>query len=80
MYKSPIELILGEPRTEINNEIGKVILDVGVSVDKEELIKALAYDRQQYEKGYEDGKAEYEVVRCKDCKFYKLVECDGGKK
>ena len=49
MYKSPIELILGEPRTEINNEIGKVIQDVGVSVDKEELIKALAYDRQQYE-------------------------------
>ena len=27
-----------------------------VSVDKDELIRALQYDRGQYEKGYEDGK------------------------
>lgn len=27
---------------------------IGYSVDKEELIKALTYDRQQYEKGRED--------------------------
>ena len=31
-------------------------LDVGVYVDKEELIKALKYDREQYQKGYEDGR------------------------
>ena len=30
--------------------------DIGVSVDKEELKKALRYDRQQYEKGYADAK------------------------
>lgn len=58
MYKSPIEVVLGNLRTKIDNEIAKTIRDVGVFVDKEELIKALAYDRQQYEKGYEDGKAE----------------------
>lgn len=29
---------------------------VGVNIDREELIKALRYDRGQYEKGYADGK------------------------
>ena len=28
---------------------------VGVTVDKEELIKALRYDRRQYENGYRDA-------------------------
>ena len=70
MYKSPIEVVLGELRTEIGNEIDKVIQEAGVLVDKEELNKALEYDRQQYEKGYEDGKAEHEVVRCRDCVFW----------
>ena len=36
--------------------IMKAIREVGVNVDKEELIKALQYDRNQYTKGYEDGK------------------------
>lgn len=36
----------------------KAIRKVGVNVDKGELIKALQYDRNQYEKGYEDGKNE----------------------
>ena len=29
----------------------------GIFVDKEELIKALQYDRNQYVKGYSDGRA-----------------------
>lgn len=29
---------------------------IGVDVDKEELTKALKYDREQYQKGYKDGK------------------------
>lgn len=33
---------------------------VGYNIDKEELVKALAYDRHQYENGYQDGKAEAE--------------------
>lgn len=36
----------------------KAIRKVGVNVDKSELIKALQYDRDQYAKGYEDGKNE----------------------
>ena len=34
----------------------KAIRKVGVNVDKGELIKALQYDRNQYAKGYKDGK------------------------
>ena len=29
---------------------------IGYNIDKSELIKALNYDREQYEKGYQDGK------------------------
>ncbi len=36
----------------------KAVRKVGVNVDKGELIKALQYDRDQYTKGYEDGKNE----------------------
>lgn len=60
MYKSPIEKIYSELQTQMaqedENMIMTAIREVGVNVDKEELIKALRYDRNQYTKGYEDGK------------------------
>ena len=60
LYKSPIEKIYGELQTQIVQEdeklVMKAIREVGVNVDKDELIKALQYDRNQYTKGYEDGK------------------------
>ena len=60
MYTSPIEKIYGEVQTQIVQEdekmVMKAIREVGVNVDKETLIKALQYDRNQYTKGYEDGK------------------------
>ena len=64
MYKSPIEkmMIYGEIQTQMvqedENMVMKAIREVGITVDKEELIKALQYDRKQYTKGYEDGKNE----------------------
>lgn len=66
-YKPPIELLCNDFMNKIvteiqeNNEI-KIMATVNqvVSVDKKELIKALNYDRQQYEKGYADAKAEYQ--------------------
>jgi len=54
-YESPIEIISGKMRMEQENHIFKVIQDYGVNVDKDELIKALQYDRDQYEKGYING-------------------------
>ena len=58
MYESPIELVYhGKPQWKIDEEILQYIQEMGINVDREELIKALAYDRGQYDKGYKDGKA-----------------------
>lgn len=62
MYKNPINLIYKDYQTQMKVDVDKLILEavqeVGVAVDKDELIKAINYDRQQYEKGYADGKKE----------------------
>ena len=55
MYESPITQILGEMQTQYENDCMKVVQQCGFDVNKEELIKALSYDRNQYSKGYEDG-------------------------
>lgn len=57
MYQSPIEIIHDNMRMEIEGEVYKAVQRVGVNVDKEELLKALQYDRGQYLKGYGDGYA-----------------------
>lgn len=63
MWESPVNLI-----ETISDAVTKefedgVMLEItrqfGVSVDKKELTRALAYDREQYEKGYEDAKMKY---------------------
>ena len=58
MYKAPIELISSPSKFDIDGEIYKAVVQCGVSVDKDELIRALQYDRDQYYKGYADAKAE----------------------
>lgn len=69
MYNPPVELLLSEIKTQVAEKceeaVYEAVVHYGVSVDREELRKALAYDRQQYEKGYQDAMAE--LVRCKDC-------------
>lgn len=59
MYKPPIDLIYREMETqlrdEVDNKIFTTVQNVGIHVDKKELIKALAYDREQYIQGYKDG-------------------------
>lgn len=55
MYQSPIEIITKKMRTQFEDNVFKAIQDYGIVVDKDELIKALKYDRDQYEKGYRDG-------------------------
>lgn len=55
MYESPIKQILGEMKITYENECMKAVQSVGFDVNKEELIKALMYDRNQYEKGCSDG-------------------------
>lgn len=72
MYKSPIEIIQGELHTKMEGEIMKAVQQVGISVDKDELLHALAYDRSQYQLGFIDGKikAMEELVHCEDCRYW----------
>lgn len=72
MYKSPIELKIEDIVSDVVKQVDEYTLrcfqQIGVNVDKYELIKALEYDRGQYEKGWKDREAE--IIRCKDCKWY----------
>ena len=59
MYNSPIEIITTEITRQINKQteeaVYQALQSIGVNVNKDELIKALQYDRDQYDKGYADG-------------------------
>lgn len=59
MYKSPIDIIMSEIKFDIAKQqeenIVKAVQEYGIDIDYDELIKALNYDRNQYNKGYEDG-------------------------
>lgn len=81
-YKSPIEIIYGEMTHKLENEVFTAVQNIGINVDKDELIRALAYDRDQYHTGYSDAMmSAVEVVRCKDCVYYKsekLLRVDGS--
>lgn len=57
-YESPISLKIQEIATKISEErdnriIAEISEQMGVNVDKYELARALAYDRDQYRKGFE---------------------------
>lgn len=56
MYKSPVEFITKKMNAQIEDCIFEAIQEVVANIDKEELIRALQYDRDQYEQGYRDGK------------------------
>ena len=55
MYESPINIIISELCTKLESDCVKSVQRYGFDVDKEELAKALNYDRKQYEKGYMYG-------------------------
>lgn len=54
-YESPIKTVIGEAKTQIDNDVYKAVCQIGIRVDKEELLRALQYDRGQYDKGFADG-------------------------
>lgn len=84
MYESPIELlrmndfINGEIQ-KINNAarnhqeecVYKAVLNYDIKVDKDELIRALNYDRQQYQEGFRDGARKFAEKLIEHC-FYDL--------
>ena len=65
MYKSPIEIIIGQIKTNYEDEIFRAVQNVGINVDREELLKALEYDRGQYEEGFRKGE-EYTLSQIKN--------------
>lgn len=62
-YKSPIDVIIDDMQLQFRDAfddaiVHAVVQNVDIAVDKDELIKALKYDRQEYDRGYADGKWE----------------------
>lgn len=63
MYESPITTMITEIQDNVakrfteqtENMVYQEVRNIGVYIDKEELLKALKYDRNQYEKGYADA-------------------------
>lgn len=56
-YKSPIEMIYDDIKMRYENDVVKAVQAYDIKVDKAELLKALKYDRAQYDKGFSDGYA-----------------------
>ena len=83
-YSSPIQLILSDFQMKIEDDVCKAVQSVGVNVDKDEIIKALQYDRDQYAKGFTDGYAEgiemgksiviEELKRCIESGFERSID------
>lgn len=73
MYDSPIDLYISDIHNQIvaqqDEQIYQAVVHFFPDVKRDELLKALRYDREQYDKGYADGKRDAmdELVRCKDC-------------
>ena len=68
MWNSPLEKIYGDIHSQMvkqdeENMIYTVRQAFGYSVDKNELLKALQYDREQYKKGYDDAMCVIEDIR-----------------
>ena len=55
MYESPIKIIIGQIKTNYEDAIYSAVQNVGINVDREELLKALEYDRGQFEEGFKEG-------------------------
>jgi len=55
MYQSPIDMIFTSMKAKVEKEVFVAIQEVGIDVKRDELLKALEYDRGQYEKGFADG-------------------------
>lgn len=59
MYESPISEMVDDICLKMQDfhdaQVIKAVQNVGINVNKDELISALSYDRKQYDKGYADG-------------------------
>lgn len=63
-YNSPISVYMRSLdkmrmaiKADYDNNVWKAVIEYGVHVNKEELLRALAYDRDQYKQGFANGVA-----------------------
>ena len=58
-YESPVHIIMQQLKTQMETRLEETVFNatqnIGVYVDKAELLKALKFDRDQYNVGYNDG-------------------------
>lgn len=71
-YTPPASLNLSDFQDAIGDAVVQAIIKIGIRVNREELLKALKYDRGQYKAGYDAGFADgfietLHIVRCRDC-------------
>lgn len=66
-YQSPIEVIYDKLTADFNiqleNNVMTAVQNYGINVNRDELIKALDYDRKQYEAGFKDAMLKYKAPR-----------------
>lgn len=78
MYESPVKLFIGEIKHQVDEKIEEAcytaVIEYFPHVDRTELMKALEYDRGQYEKGHQDAKNE--IQHCEGCRY--CFSVDGG--
>lgn len=75
MYESPIEIMMHDIQEQIieqreNSIMCQIKEQMGINIDKDELMKALCYDRDQYHKGIEDAKQ----TLCRVCRFRRFMD------
>lgn len=73
MYKSIIDIRFDA----LEKEVIRKIEQLDIKIDREELIRALKYDRNQYDAGYRDGK--YEGWRKCMAAMESFVRTEGAK-
>lgn len=66
MYESPISEMVDDICLKMQDfhdaKVVEAVQNVGINVNKDELISALSYDRKQYDKGYADGIATKKIL------------------
>lgn len=76
MYKSPINIIYGQMEMQMEGHIVRAVQKCDVNVDKEELLRALQYDRGQYKKGFNDG--QNSIIHCRNCRHFGMASCNAN--
>lgn len=81
MYESPIEKTITDIQSQIIKQdvehlMYSVNQSVGYNVDKGELLKALQYDRKQYQKGYADAMGIIKDIRLEIHKLSPILKAE----